>query len=98
LPVPLRARDRRDESGAPALGDLANYFPCNDPRARGMLQWGGPTAQQVLDTALAWSVINRYFEVADFFLERGADINTTWNSHEPAGVLHHLVYSRSTPG
>jgi len=28
---------------------------------------------------------------ADFLLERGADINTTWNSHESASILHHLV-------
>jgi hypothetical protein len=81
-----------DESGAPALGDLDNHFPCNDPRAREMLQWGAPSAQQVLDTALAWSVINRRFDVADFLLEHGADINTTWSSHEPASILHHLVY------
>jgi hypothetical protein len=48
--------------------------------------------QQVLDTALAWSVINRHFDVADFLLEHGADINTNWNSHEPASILHHLVF------
>jgi hypothetical protein len=80
-----------DESGAHALGDLENHFPCNDPRAREMLQWGAPTAQQVLDTALAWSVVNRHFDVADFLLEHGADINTTWSSHEPASILHELV-------
>jgi hypothetical protein len=81
-----------DESGAPALGDLDNHYPYNDPRARGHLQWDPPTAQQVLDTALAFSVINRHFDVADFLLEHGADINTTWNSHEPASILHHLVF------
>jgi ankyrin repeat protein len=46
----------------------------------------------VLDTALAWAVINHHFDVADFLLERGADINTTWNSHEPASILHHLIF------
>ncbi len=51
-----------------------------------------PTAQQVLDVALAFSVINRHFDVADFLLEHGADINTRWNSHEPASILHHLVF------
>ena len=51
-----------------------------------------PTAQQVLDTALAWSVINCHFDVADFLLAHGADINTNWNSHEPASILHHLVF------
>ncbi len=81
-----------DEAGAPALGDLDHHYPYNDARARGHLQWDPPTAQQVLDTALAFSVINRHFEVADFLLAHGADINTTWNSHEPASILHHLVF------
>ena len=80
-----------DPSGAPALGDLDHHYPYNDPRARGHLHWDPPTAQQVLDTALAWSVINRRFDVADFLLERGADINTNWGSHEPASILHELV-------
>ncbi len=65
----------------------------NLPRVK---QWldesGAPAAQQVLDTALAWSVINRHFEVADFLLAHGADINTTWSSHEPASILHELVF------
>ncbi len=83
-----------DESGAPALGDLEKHSPGNDPHARRYddLQWGAPTAQHVLDTALAWAVINRHFDVADFLLEHGADINTNWNSHEPASILHHLVF------
>jgi len=81
-----------DESGAPALGDLDTHYPYNDPRARSHLQWDPPTAQQVLDVALAFSVINGHFDVADFLLERGADINTTWSSHEPASILHHLVF------
>ena len=89
-----RVKDWFDESGGPALGDLEKHFPCNDPHARRYddLQWGAPTAQHVLDTALAWAVINRHFDVADFLLERGADINTNWNSHEPASILHHLVF------
>jgi len=87
-----RVKQWFDESGAPALGDLDNHFPCNSPRARMHLQWGAPTAQQVLDTALAWAVINRHFDVADFLLEHGADINTTWSSHEPASILHELVF------
>ena len=81
-----------DEAGAPALGDLDHHYPYNDARARGHLQWDPPTAQQVLDTALAFSVINRHFDVADFLLAHGADINTNWNSHEPASILHHLVF------
>jgi ankyrin repeat protein len=83
-----------DASGAPALGDLEKHFPCNDPHTlkHDDLQWGAPTAQHVLNTALAWAVINRHFDVADFLLEHGADINTNWNSHEPASILHHLVF------
>src|SRR5688572_390436 len=48
--------------------------------------------QQVLDVALAFSVINRHFDVADFLLAHGADINTRWNSHEPASILHRLLW------
>jgi hypothetical protein len=83
-----------DESGAPALGDLDNHYPCNSPHARKYddLHWGPPDAQHVVNTALAWSVINRHFDVADFLLEHGANINTNWNSHEPASILHHLVF------
>jgi hypothetical protein len=80
-----------DESGAPALVDLDRHYPCNDRRARGHLHWDPPTPQHVLDTALAFAVINGHFDVADFLLEHGADIDTTWNSHEPASILHHLV-------
>ena len=83
-----------DKSGAPALGDLEKHFPCNDPHTLKYddLHWGAPTKQHVLDTALAWAVINRHFAVADYLLEHGANINTNWNSHEPASILHHLVF------
>jgi ankyrin repeat protein len=81
-----------DESGAPALRDLDRHYPYNDARARAHLHWDTPTAQQILDTALAFSVINRHFDVADFLLAHGADINTNWSSHEPASILHHLVF------
>ena len=30
--------------------------------------------------------------MADFLLAHGADINTNWTSHEPASILHHLVF------
>ena len=49
---------------------------------------GTVTTQQVLDVALAWAVLNRHFEIASFLLERGADINTNWSTHEPASILH----------
>jgi chloramphenicol 3-O-phosphotransferase len=48
--------------------------------------------QRVLDVAVAWSVVNNHFDVADFLLVHGADINTTWSSHEPASILHELVF------
>jgi hypothetical protein len=80
-----------DAEGQPALGDLANHAPATSVHPREP-QWGEVDVQQVLDTALAWSVINRHFDVADFLLEHGANINTNWNSHEPASILHHLVF------
>jgi hypothetical protein len=88
-----RVKDWFDESGSFVLGNLDHHYPHNDARARGRakdLHWI-PGAQRVLDVALAYSVINRHFDVADFLLEHGADINTTWNSHEPASILHYLV-------
>ena len=83
-----------DESGAPALGDVDNHYPCKSVHARSTTTSSGarPRVQHVLDTALAWSVINRHFDVADFLLAHGANINTKWNSHEPASILHHLVF------
>ena len=77
---------------AGVVRNLDEQYPYNDPVARGHLQWDTPTAQQVLDVALAFAVVNRRFDVADFLLEHGADINTKWNSHEPASILHHLVF------
>ena len=80
-----RVRAWFDASGKPALGDLANHHPCNDAR-------GEPRVQQVLDTALAWAVLNRHLDVADFLLRHGADINTRWGSHEPASLLHEMLH------
>ena len=79
-----------DAEGKPALGDVANHAPATSVHPREP-QWGNVGVQEVLDTALAWSVINARFEVADFLLAHGANINTNWNSHEPASILHHLV-------
>jgi hypothetical protein len=80
-----------DAKGNPALGDVADHAPATSVHPREP-QWGEVGVQQVLDTSLAWAVINRHFDVADFLLEHGADINTNWNSHEPASILHHLVF------
>jgi hypothetical protein len=85
------ARVKQWFDSAGAIRNLDEQYPYNDPDARGHLHWDSPTAQHVLDVALAFAVINRRFDVADFLLERGADVNTNWNSHEPASILHHLV-------
>jgi hypothetical protein len=86
-----------DAAGKPVLGDLKNHFPADN--YRGDLQaWFGrsePTVQRVLDTALAWAVINNHFEVADFLIAHGADINANWCSHEPASILHELVWYKN---
>jgi hypothetical protein len=82
-----------DASGEPALGELAQHFPCNNPQRLADLAWGRPSVQHVLDTALGWAVINNHFAVADFLLAHGADIDTTWSSHEPASILHELAGS-----
>jgi Ankyrin repeats (3 copies) len=84
-----------DVAGRPALGDLANHFPANDDWIRENLSWGEPSVQQVLDTALAWAVMNNHFEIADFLVAHGADINTNWSSHEPASILHELVWHKN---
>jgi hypothetical protein len=86
------ARVKQWFDSAGAVRNLDDHYPYNDPDARGHLRWDTPTAQQVLDVALAFAVINRHFDVADFLLEYGADINTNWNSHEPASILHTLVF------
>lgn len=78
-----------DSGGRPVLGSLDQQYPHSDARfPRGDLRWGPPTAQQVLDVALAFAVLNKHFEIASFLLERGADINTDWATHEPASILH----------
>ncbi len=78
-----------DASGKPVLGSPAHHYPGNDPLFKGAdLGWGPVTTQQVLDIALAWAVLNRHFEIAAFLLERGADINADWATHEPASILH----------
>jgi hypothetical protein len=91
------ARVRRwfDAAGKPALGGLANHFPASSAYTRGNLQWGEPSVPQVLDTALAWAALNNHFEIAGFLLDHGADINTNWGSHEPASILHELVFHKN---
>lgn len=92
-----RVKQWFDESGAPALGDLERHYPSSPYMPKGRIaeyarQWGPPSVQRVLEIAFAWSVINRHLDVAQFLLDHGADINTTWSSHEPASILHELVF------
>jgi hypothetical protein len=91
-----RVKQWFDETGAPALGNVDHYptspYMPKDRVEEYARQWSAPYKQQVLDVALAWSVINRHFDVADFLLDHGADINTNWSSHEPASILHELVF------
>jgi ankyrin repeat protein len=87
-----------DTDGKPALGDLTNHFPRNNAHyCSDFISWFGerPNSQRVLDTALAWAVLNNHFEVAYFLLAHGVDINTNWCSHEPASILHELVWHKN---
>jgi hypothetical protein len=95
-----RVKEWFDESGAPALGGIDNHYPSSpympaDRVAEYSRQMGPLNQQRVLDVALAWSILNNHLEVADFLLQHGADINTTWSSHEPASILHELVWHRN---
>jgi hypothetical protein len=77
-----------DEVGRPKLGSLGQHYPANNPSVLRSLHWTPANAQQVLDVALAWACVNRHFEIATFLLERGANVNTDWSTHEPASILH----------
>jgi hypothetical protein len=95
-----RVKQCFDDSGAPALGDLENHYPSSTYMPKDSVeeytrQWGPLSQQNVLNVALAWAVINSHLYVADFLLQHGADINTTWSSHEPASILHELVWHRN---
>ncbi len=90
-----------DAEGKLALGNPANHFPLNNAHlCSDYVNWFGepPDSQRVLDTALAWAVLNDRFEVADFLLAHGADVNTNWCSHEPASILHELVGHKNYQG
>src|SRR5262249_12513940 len=52
----VRVKRWFDDEGRPALGDLGRHH-------RNMRS-GAPTAQQVLDVALAWAVMSKHYEVA----------------------------------
>jgi hypothetical protein len=83
-----RVRGWFDEAGRPRLGSPGLHYPANDSSVLRNLHWAPDNAQHVLDVALAWACVNRHFEIASFLLERGADVNTSWSTHEPASILH----------
>ena len=87
-----RVKQWFDATGAAALGNVHDHFPHNGLHIEADDPWNATPEQKVLDTALAWAVINHHFDVADFLLAHGADVNTRWNSHEPASILHTLVF------
>jgi hypothetical protein len=83
-----RVRAWFDEAGRPMLGNLGRQHPTNSPHTLRNLHWSPPNVQHVLDVALACACVNRQFEIAEFLLERGANVNTDWSTHEPASILH----------
>lgn len=83
-----RVRGWFDEAGRPKLGSLSQHHPANHPATLRNLHWMPSNVQHVLNVALAWACMNRRFEIADFLLEHGANINTDWSTHEPASILH----------
>jgi hypothetical protein len=83
-----RVRGWFDEAGRPRLGSLDQHHPTNHPPTLRNLHWFPPNAQHILDVALAWACMNRELEIAAFLLERGANVNTDWSTHEPASILH----------
>jgi hypothetical protein len=95
-----RVKQWFEASGTPALGDVENHYPSSPYMPKDRVeeyadQWGQLREQRVLDVALAWAVINSHLDVADFLLPPGANINTTWSSHEPASILHELVWHKN---
>jgi len=93
LPTLLRIWPLPDDlPHAAGTGDLARVKRWFDAEGKPALGEGTVDVQRVLDTAFAWAVINSHFEVADFLLAHGADINTKWSSHEPASILHELAH------
>jgi hypothetical protein len=88
-----RVRGWFDELGRPRLGSLGQHHPTNNTSVLRNLHWIPANAQQILDVALAWACVNRQFRIATFLLERGANINTDWSTHEPASILHECAIS-----
>lgn len=85
-----------DPNGKAVLGRLEHHYPASDPK-RNDLGWRELTTQHVLDVALAWAALNHHFEIASFLLDRGANIDTNWGTHEPASILHEAAIQGNEP-
>jgi len=66
-------------STLPASRSRIAGAPLSGQRSESDPTWVGAavTAQQVLDVALAWAVLNRHFEIASFLLDHGATSTPT---------------------
>ena len=51
------------------------------------------SVQEIVDRALAWAVQNGNYQIADYLLDHGANINTRWSTHEPASILHECAFA-----
>lgn len=82
----MEAVAKRFTNGFPRLGDPSLYVcpPGETPLAN---------VQEIVDRALAWAVQNGNYEVADYLLNHGANINTRWSTHEPASILHECAFA-----
>ncbi len=77
---------KRFTNGYPRLGDPSLYVcpPGETPLAG---------VQEIVDRALAWAVQNGNYQIADYLLDHGANINTRWSTHEPASILHECAFA-----
>jgi ankyrin repeat protein len=85
---PALAFDEFGRSLRYALLQSLRHHPANYSAVSDDLRWGAVTVQHVLDVALAWAALNKRFEVAEFLIAHGADVNTNWSTHEPASTVH----------
>ncbi|HUQ83640.1 MAG TPA: ankyrin repeat domain-containing protein [Gemmatimonadaceae bacterium] len=77
----------------PLPDDLPNAAGVGDfERVKRLLTNGARPTHAILDTALAYAVLNHHYEIAELLLAHGADIDTRWSSHEPSSILHELVF------
>ena len=82
----MEAVAKRFTNGYPRLGDPSLYAcpPGESPLA---------SVQEIVDRALAWAVQNGNYQIADYLLDHGANINTRWSTHEPASILHECAFA-----